>query len=803
MENAIAPGCRAVVPLGRRSVVGYCIRLSDAPPAFKTRPVAEVVDEEPLLSGEVLRLVKWVADYYCCGLYDAIKASLPQGIEIETEQYAHISTDNVEEAIGRYKRSRAKRAILETLASGEYVSFSDLEELTGVSNIVSHMRTLEQEGLVHVETVMERPKVRPKKIAHVRLLFPWTREEKMREAVTILEKRAPKQVNVLTTLYTAYKQGRESLPLTELLKTTGASSGTVRALAEKELVAVEQVEQIRRYTSHFTEEFVQHVLNSDQQRALESITTRIDEGTFESFLLYGVTASGKTQVYIETLRHALDTGKTALVLVPEIALTPQLVYRFTSAFGDDVIVMHSRMGLGERYDAWRLVREEKVRVVVGVRSAVFAPLKNLGVVVVDEEHEATYKQSDMTPRYHARDVAVVRARFNNCPVVLGSATPSGESWHNSVEKKYHRVCLPKRVENIPLPRIIVVDLREGRKAGTLHGSLSGELIDAVRERLKRKEGVILLQNRRGYAPHLECRDCGHVESCDNCSISLTYHKVQHRLRCHYCGASRPVPEACPRCGGADLETVGTGTQRVEEDLERFLPEARVIRMDLDTTTHKRAFDTYLSAFADRQADILLGTQMVAKGLDLPHVTLVGVINADNQLFLPDFRSGERTFQLLTQVSGRSGRTSAEGEVIIQTAHPDHPVIQKVVRHDYELFIEEELDVRRKLNYPPYTRLVLLECSGSDESKTAAAAARLADMIPKQSKLLSRSEVAPAAIFRVNRRYRFHLLLRVRKSADPGNKLFRAYINTVIQKWHADKEHRGVRLTIDVDPQEFM
>jgi primosomal protein N' (replication factor Y) len=591
--------------------------------------------------------------------------------------------------------------------------------------------------------------------------------------------------------------------MTELLREAKATHAQVNALAEKDVVEILDEEITREMTFRYEEKPKQFELTSEQKTVLSEIDTQLATGGFRPFLLHGVTASGKTQVYIEAIRHALAQGRRALVLVPEIALTPQLVFRFRHAFGKDVTVMHSRMSVGERYDAWRKTLEGDYRIVVGVRSAVFAPLENVGLIVVDEEHESSYKQYDPQPRYHARDAAVMRAFLEGATVLLGSATPCAESWHNAQIGKYTLLRMPTRVDDAALPSIETVNTVEARKNKELHGALTEALLVGIRDRMQKDEATILLHNRRGYAPHLECRDCGHVEECGRCSVSVVYHKDKHRLRCHYCGWDDRVPDACPRCGGRDLDMLGAGTQRVEEDLLEQIPKVRVLRMDLDTTRKKGSHDLMLTSFGEGEADVLLGTQMVAKGLDFERVTLVGVVAAEQMLLLPDFRAGERAFQMLTQVAGRAGRGKVPGEVLIQAARPDHPVLQQVLAHDYQGFIDGELAQRKHLLYPPYSRLVLISFSGSREEQVANVAAAFHRGLPTRSHVFRAMDPQPALLKKINNRFRWQLLVKVIKEQDPDGRRFASVYRDASERILRAFPSRAVRIDVDVDPQAVL
>jgi len=804
LAGMIQPGQRAVVPLGRRPVMGFVTALNDEAPGFAVKELHEIMDPRPVISENLRRLCAWISRYYCCPLGDALKAALPQGMGVDSERFAHLATGDTARIAAAVGASKTKALIVEALRTGEVMAETALADMVGLKSVSVQLRSLELDGIVAVESVLERSRVRARLVKVVRLLPPWNRSEKIRELMDLMEARAPKQVNVLAVLWRNCEQGRPTVPMSELAQAARAGSAQIRALAEKEIVEVLEEEAPRLYKSAYEEIPKSFALTEDQLRALETVNADTDGGGFKAFLLHGVTAGGKTQVYIEAIRRVLQADKRALVLVPEISLTPQLVFRFRHAFGKDVNVLHSRMSLGERYDSWRMTLDGRVRVVVGVRSAVFAPLEKLGLIVVDEEHESSYKQSDAAPRYNARDAAVMRASIEGATVLLGSATPSAESRHNVILGKYALLSMPNRIDGATLPSISPIDMTERRKSGKVHASFSTDLIEGVRGRIKAGEASIILHNRRGYAPHVECRDCGHVEECDNCSISLVYHKDRDRLRCHYCGAMRKAPAVCPRCGGVEMETVGAGTQRVEEELREMLPEARILRMDFDTTRKKGTHDLILTSFGEGEADVLLGTQMVAKGLDFDRVTLVGVIAAEQSLMLPDFRAGERAFQLLTQVSGRSGRGSNRGEVMIQTRRPDHPVLQRVCAHDYEGFMEAEMESRRSYNYPPFSRLVLLLFSASNEGKAAAAAAAWHNELRRHATFFTCYPPQPALIHKINNRYRQHLLLRVDKNADPDGARLAALLRaTSEQIIRTKKQSASVRVDIDVDPQSMI
>ncbi|MBR9975247.1 MAG: primosomal protein N' [Bacteroidetes bacterium] len=803
LYERMKPGVRVLVPLGRRLLMGFIVRVHGTMPDFALKAVQQVLDVEPVITPAVQQLCDWVHRYYVCGLGEVLKAALPQGMDVDTARFVSLCSDD-EELIARViGRSRTKAAIIDALRTGEVLSEDELLAAAGTKSISAQLRELMVEGVVQVESVIERPAVRVKTVLAVRLLPEWTRGEKLAELMEIVEARAPKQANIIATLWKHHGQGKRTVPMADLVREAKATAAQVRALEDKEVVEVLDEEVTREWEIRFAEKNKNITLTAAQRAVLGRVTAAVDEGAHRTMLLYGVTGSGKTQVYIDAIRHVLAAGKNALVLVPEISLTPQFVYRFRQAFGGDVTVMHSRMSLGERYDAWRLTLAGNYRVVVGVRSSVFAPLADIGLIVVDEEQDGSYKQSDTVPRYNGRDAVIMRGWFEQAPVLLGSATPSAESWHNARIGKYELLELPERIDGAVLPVIEAVDMAEAKRQRLLRGAFSVALADGIRDRCTRGEASIILHNRRGFAPHVECRDCGYVEECDNCSISLTFHKDADLLRCHYCGTTRRVPVVCPQCGGTDLDRVGLGTQRVEEDLLNAVPEARVIRMDADSTRRKGSHDLILSAFSQGEADVLLGTQMVAKGLDFERVTLVGVVSAEQSLLLPDFRAAERTMQLLTQVAGRAGRGSRPGTVMLQAMQPEHPVLQDVQRHDYTGFMERELQSRRQLYYPPFCRLVLLTFSGEDERAVELAATSYHAVLSREQHFFTMYAPQPALLARINRRYRWQLMLRIEKSHDSDGSRLGAMLARAEEAYLRKVRSKAVSVAVDVDPHAML
>jgi primosomal protein N' (replication factor Y) len=528
----------------------------------------------------------------------------------------------------------------------------------------------------------------------------------------------------------------------------------------------------------------------------------MDQGGYSPFLIHGVTGSGKTQVYIEAIREVLKKGKQALVLVPEISLTPQIISRFKANFEDKVGCLHSGMSAGERFDTWRRVRSGDLPVVVGARSAVFSPLPDLGLIVVDEEHVSSYKQDDPAPRYNARDVAVMRAKLNKTVVILGSATPSLESYYNAQQGKYVLCQLKERVKSQKLPAVKIVDLAQERKNKNF-SFLSSDLASLLKERVDRKEQVLLFLNRRGFSSFVKCQDCGHIERCSRCDITLTFHRSDYSLRCHYCGYQKSAPNLCPNCQGHRFMYKGAGTQKIEEEVKKSFPDVGVERMDLDTTARKGAHRRLLSDFGRKKFGILLGTQMITRGLDFPDVTLVGVISADLGLDLPDFRSKERTFQLLAQVAGRAGRGELEGEVIVQTYYPEEWSIRLAASHDFEEFYRRELEQRRDLGYPPFNHLILMMFSGRSSKQVTARARSFSSALERRARTGRREKLeilgpAPAPISKVKNQYRWQLLIKTKNVSAVGGS-----IREVLQDKKSAQKKEAVRISVNVDPMDML
>jgi primosomal protein N' (replication factor Y) len=779
LADRVVPGARVVVPVRRRELIGLVVAAEAEPPPAAVREILAVPDAEPALSPALLATGRWIAGYYGAPLGLTLKAVLPGGMWGESEVI--VSLRNGNRTLGGL--------------AGEVVSW--LQQRGGEAAVHAAARALKRplwdvlERLSRADAVSLRVNAPDTDAARLteRTLSLAGERPTLIERDTLF-KRRPKQ----RQLYETLESLGGSAPIRHLSEQLGFGDGVVRALVRQGLARVEHAERVRDPFAGSPVTLPPTDLTPDQSAALAAIGA-LEPG--HGAVLFGVTGSGKTLVYLEAVRQALHAGRGAIVLVPEIGLTPQAVSRFRGAFGDEIAVLHSGLSDGERADAWRLLRRGQRRVAVGARSAVFAPVANLGLLVIDEEHEASYKNGE-TPRYHTRDVAAVRAQLEGARLVLGSATPSAETWART-EDKLRLLRLPVRVSARPLPPVEIIDLRAAPKVGGT-GALawSVTLDSAIVATLARGEQALLFLNRRGYAAFLQCPDCGEVWQCPRCSISLTVHRSPPAMRCHYCGHEEPLPLTCRVCANPVQQMRGVGTQQLERMLADRYPEARIARMDLDTTSTKWSHQRILTAVEKGEVDLLIGTQMIAKGLDFPNVTLVGVVDADTGLYLPDFRAGERTFQLLAQVAGRAGRGPKGGRVLVQTRNPNHHALVWAARHDAEGFLQQERAIRESPPYPPTTSLVNLIYSGPDERAVGRRAAGLVDwctgLIDRYQLPISVLGPAPCPLVRIQDRWRWHVLLK-----GPPESLGR------IVRYAARRLKRDgkVRLVIDRDPVSLL
>jgi len=795
-------GCRVLVPFRNRRLTGVIVE--EGPPSdtldFEVKDVIDVLDDVPVCTNDLLTLTEWIADYYVCSWGEALKAALPAGVTVETER----RLQRTDAAPGAWTDHEVACVVLDDLDDHSETTLSAVRKRVGPAVPLALVRRMAAAGVIAMETRLQDERVGAKTEMHLRFAPAFQHPSAAGDLVEQL--RGDKQKAVIEALDGFRTQGVPEPRQADVVDRADAPYSTVRSLVEKGMIERVEKEVMRSPLDDLPEPDAppDHDLLPAQQEALRTVTGAVENERYGTFLLHGITGSGKTEVYLRALKNVRQRGRTGIILVPEIALTPQTVQRFRAHFGDQIAVLHSRMSMGERYDAWRRLRTGDATIAVGPRSAVLAPLENLGLIVVDEEHESSYKQFDPAPRYHARDVAVMRAHMNDAVCILGSATPSLESTMNARWGKYERVQLPERVpdasgEAAALPEVRVLDLTLQRKKHQLDGALADPLREAIRERVARNEQVILLQNRRGFAPVIECEDCGWAPECSACSVSLTLHRhggAAH-LQCHYCGSAARAPQRCPKCDSGDLSQIGVGTQQVEAELDSVVPDATVLRMDRDTTSRKHGHHRILQRF-ENGADVLLGTQMVAKGLDFGRVTLVGVVDADVGLLFPDFRAEEQTFQLLTQVAGRAGRANLQGEVILQTRNPDHPAIRHATSHDYEGFVEEELPTRRQFGYPPFGHVATVEFRGPKEERVEQLALNWSNRLRGHADNVQVLGPEPAFIQRVKKQYRYRTLLKARGgSARPLQTALRR-----TREAHGTPPN-GYHVAIDVDALDLL
>lgn len=813
LRDRTAAGVRVLVPLGKRIATGVVVDITSiAPKDVKLKPIHDVLDATPVFDKHFLEWTKWVASYYLSSWGEVLETALPEGLRPATKSKVTVVTKPTTEELLTMKKSAPRRAELLLTISGyeKGVHISHLEKRHKFKGLYAQIFSLEQDGYISIEHPFTGV-VKPKKQKVVLLSDELANDTNTFSAALLELERAKKQAQVLLTLLRRKQlHPNEPLPQPLLEKEAEVTGAVISKLAERGFIRFEtrEVTPIIHELPHSAEDDITNItLTKEQENAINAISDSLTEKYPATYLLHGVTGSGKTEVYIALAKKVLDEGGSVLVLVPEISLTPQLIERFkkrlSSGRNIPVAVLHSRMSLAERYRSWKMLASGEARIAIGARSAIFAPLKDLRLIVVDEEHEVTFKQYDSNPRYNARDAAVMRAHLLGGTAVLGSATPSLESYYNAEQGKYHLLKLTERAQDARLPKVEIVDMRNAprrKEQLAVMPHMSDKLITDMQVRIANKEGIVLLQNRRGFSTYIGCSKCGDVIMCPNCSVTLTYHTIGKRLHCHYCGFQNHKPETCPTCGSEKLYEGGVGTQRVEEELAAELPDAKVVRMDLDTTAKKGAYEKILKTFGDGEADILLGTQMVAKGLDFPRVTLVGVISADTSLMIPDFRSGERTFQLLTQVSGRAGRKDLDGEVIVQTMQPDNQAILFAKLHDYESFYKYELPNRKELQYPPFSRLILIEFKGKTEQTVREKAYAFSTLFPPQAPYYDRLGPSEPVLKKLRNEYRWHILIKNFREKDPSGEKMRRMIAGALEQYQLRYASTAVKVTVDVDVQ---
>lgn len=791
LRDAVRPGVRVTVPFGNgnRRSEGIVLSVGTLTEERKLKNVASVLDTEPVLQEELLRLAVWLRERYFCTVYDAVHAMLPAGLWYALESlYSLTEGTDREKAYDAAGKSAAARTVLDAVfAHGGSCPRSDLERLFDGELPSRALQTLTSKGILETDS-REKRRVGDKLVRMVSLACS---PEEAQSYAERREKRAPLQAAALRLLLTL-----ERVSYSELCYFTGATSASVKPLEKAGLISITGEEVFRRPVSAFFELRELPQLNEEQTAAFEGISSLYDGKSAAASLLYGVTGSGKTSVYVRLIDDMLKRGKSSILLVPEIALTPQMIRIFSSYFGENIALLHSSLAVGERYDEWKRIRSGQARVVIGTRSAVFAPCSDLGLIIIDEEQEYTYK-SENTPRYHARDVAKYRCVSHGALLVLGSATPDLESRYAAETGRYHFFRLTKRYNEKQLPRVDIVDMKAELRAGN-GGDLSRALLNELQENAERGEQSILFLNRRGTNSLVSCGECGHTFSCPNCSVHLTWHSANRRLMCHHCGYSEPLPAACPECGGK-FNYYGTGTQKLEEELREALPEIEVLRMDADAVSPAGSHEKILSQFREKRVPVLLGTQMVTKGLDFENVTLVGVVSADQQLYCGDYRANERCFSLITQVVGRSGRGSKPGRAVIQTFTPENQVIRLAAEQDYDAFYTSEIALRRLQYCPPFADIVTVTASAPDESASLGCCTYIRERL--KSELKGREDIlllgpAPLPVVRMNNRYRYRVTVH-----GHFDKALRSLIAGILIQCNTAKEFKGVSVFADLNPME--
>ena len=788
--NFLNPGMRVVVPFGRNKLVTALVYgvLLDERPKYQTKEIDQILDHEPIVTTDQLKFWQWMSEYYLCSMGEVMRAALPGSLLLESETYiVALQTDSEQWS----ELSDQEFLLMEALSAQPHLSIQDIRDILSKNAVMRVVQALMEKGFVSIQEHL-KDKYKPLKRKFVKL-HPDALELALNNGLFNELNRAPKQRELMTFMLS--RPHDEFILQSELIQATKTNAAVISALIKKSRLIVEEqiLDRIPKFKGAVES---LSVLSEDQQKALQAVNNVFDSG--RPCLLHGVTSSGKTRLYIHLMKDYLDQGKHVLLIVPEIALTTQLIGRLQKFFGSEVGVYHSRQSPAERVELYRRVKDGSAegRIIVGARSSLFLPFNNLGLIVLDESHEPSLKQHSPSPRYHGRDAAIMLAHQYGAQVLMGSATPSLESYFNAKKNKFGLVELTQRFGGIELPDIQVIDLGEQYKKKLIKHHFSSPLIEAIEQALNKNEQVLLFQNRRGFSALIECLRCGHVPGCPDCDVSLTYHSHQQVLRCHYCGHQSGVPALCSACGGNELDRVGLGTQQIEEALVELFPQASVARMDQDTTKGKYAFASLIDQMNQGTIDILVGTQMLAKGLDFERVTLVGILSADQLMNFPDFRAHERAYQLMSQVSGRAGRRQARGKVIIQTYQPDHPLLKQVVTGDYQNMFEQQNKQRSQFLYPPYSRLIRITVKHRALPVSQNAARWLAQVLSQQMAPNVLGPVAPL-VGRVRNQYLQQLMIKVPVHQSLSNS--KLFIEKVRQKFLSQKAFSQVSLTIDVDP----
>lgn len=782
--DKVKAGVRVIVPFGKsnRLKEAYVLDKVSKTEYSGLKEIKKVVDDEPVLSEKMLKLAAWMKDRYICTYSDAIKCMLPSGIGIKSLRVVELLRDD-----GNL-RGNTRKVVDVLTECGNECEYEELRDKTGIKNLSTYVKKLKEDRIVSVHEKFST-RVREKYVRAACLAIP--QAEVIEEIETNRIKKI-QQIRILEMLMES-----PYIPVSDLVRLAGVSRSTLNTLKKHGYIDFIDVEIKRDPLEHKKIEKTEPLKpTSEQKAALNLVKGKLDNETFEEILIHGVTGSGKTEVYLQLIQYVINMGKQAIVLVPEISLTPQMVERFKGRFGDNVAVLHSRLSLGERYDQWRLIKEGNIKVAVGARSAVFAPFRNLGIVIIDEEHESSYK-SETTPKYHACEIAKKRCQEENAVLLYGSATPSIETYYRAVNGCIGYARLKERANSMVMPQVDIIDMRKELEEGN-RSIFSRRLEREIEKNISSKQQTILFLNRRGYASFVLCRKCGYTVVCVNCNISLTYHASDERLICHYCGYTIKLPKVCPKCKSTYIRQFGTGTQRVENDLKNQFPGCSVIRMDMDTTSYKNSHEEILASFRENNINVMVGTQMIAKGHDFPNVTLVGVLAADSMLNTGDYRASERTFQLLTQVAGRAGRGEIPGRVIVQTYNTDNFSIDAARRHDYDAFYEQEIKLRKKMNYPPFTNIAVVIISGVNDKVVFNSSKLVRNHIEAGfSHYREKVDIlgpARSPLTKIKNKYRWRIVIKCKDK----EKLI-SVLTRVSDEFYKNRKRSKVEMSVDINP----
>lgn len=789
-SHFLKAGIRVAVPFGKSKIyTGIVAKIhTQAPTAYQAKDIHQILDETPIVNQKQLQLWQWISNYYMCTLGDVMRAALPSAFVLESET---VITKN-KKAIDESNLKDDEFLVYEALHNQSPLKIHDVSNILEKKNVLPIIkRLLEKEAITVEEEVYE--KYKPKLVRYVKLHANFSSENALQNLLDDLS-RAPKQRDVVMTLFSVSAKTKKPVKVADLSQESGASVSIIKALIDKDVLEEYHIQTDRVQYSGEENDSTKN-LNDHQKSALSDIKTSFKKHAVT--LLHGVTSSGKTEVYVKLIEDAINNGKQVLYLLPEIALTTQLVTRLQNYFGEQVAVFHSKYSSHERVEVWNNVLQNsaKAQIVLGARSSIFLPFDNLGLIVVDEEHEQSFKQFDPAPRYHARDSAVVLGNMHNAKVLLGSATPSLESYFNAKQNKYGLVELMHRYNNVMMPDIELVDIKDKLKKKRMKGHFSDRLLEEMAETLKAGHQIILFQNRRGFSPIIECKTCGHSPQCPNCDVSLTYHQYRNQLRCHYCGYVMAMLQDCMACGSQDLDNKGFGTEQIEEEVKQLFPEYKVARMDLDTTRGKYGYEKIITALEQQEIDVLVGTQMLTKGLDFRHVKLVGIMNADNMLNFPDFRAHERSFQLMLQVSGRAGRTEERGKVLIQTYNPHHNILQQVSTNNYVEMFNEQINDRYNYKYPPVFKQIKITLKHKDYNRVEVASDWFAKSLRQ---VFTEHVLGPESppIARIRNQFHKNILVKIPKQQSLGKT--KEAIIKINNSFFSVKDFRSVRVILNVD-----